>query len=264
MKTHFSIAEIKTTITYLEPLFDVVRLVDPIETAILTIKNGKIHREKYSCYKVWNKTNRCETCSSMCALTAQCPKTKHEFLANNIFYVVSQPIFIILTESEIIKAVLEIVSRNSVYNRRYLNEFLFLQNKNSTIPEKLTIIFLDLQDFKSINDTYGHLTGDRLLKHIAQTLVTNVRNQDSVIRFGGDEFIITLTNCTEDNIQYKIDKLKEKLYAICYDTKNNLHIRANFGYSHSNKFILSKTMLHTMIKKADSMMYHEKQLAKHR
>lgn len=295
MKTHFSIAEIKTTITYLEPLFDVVRLVDPIETAILTIKNGKIHREKYSCYKVWNKTNRCETCSSMCALTAQYPKTKHEFLANNIFYVVSQPIFIILTESEIIKAVLEIVSRNSdhlletpgqqqnffallnetqrklyedeltgVYNRRYLNEFLFLQNKNSTIPEKLTIIFLDLQDFKSINDTYGHLTGDRLLKDIAQTLVTNVRNQDSVIRFGGDEFIITLTNCTEDNIQYKIDKLKEKLYAICYDTKNNLHIRANFGYSHSNKFILAKTMLHTMIKKADSMMYHEKQLAKHR
>ena len=49
----------------------------------------------------------------MCALTAQYPKTKHEFLANNIFYVVSQPIFIILTESEIIKAVLEIVSRNS-------------------------------------------------------------------------------------------------------------------------------------------------------
>lgn len=52
MKTHFSIAEIKTTMKYLESLFDVVRLVDPIETAILTIKNGKIHREKYSCYKV--------------------------------------------------------------------------------------------------------------------------------------------------------------------------------------------------------------------
>lgn len=55
MKTHFSIAEIKTTMKYLESLFDVVRLVDPIETAILTIKNGKIHREKYSCYKVWDK-----------------------------------------------------------------------------------------------------------------------------------------------------------------------------------------------------------------
>ena len=60
MKTHFSIAEIKTTMKYLESLFYVVRLVDPIETAILTIKNGKIHREKYSCYKVWDKKNRCE------------------------------------------------------------------------------------------------------------------------------------------------------------------------------------------------------------
>ena len=293
MKTHFSIAEIKTTMKYLESLFDVVRLVDPIETAILTIKNGKIHREKYSCYKVWDKKNRCEICSSICALTAQCPKTKHEFLSNNIFYVVSQPIYIILTEKEIVKAVLEIISRTSdhlletpiqqqnffallnetqrklyedeltgVYNRRYLNEFLFLQHKNSKIPEKLTIIFMDLQNFKLINDTYGHLIGDKLLKNIAQTLAANVRTQDSVIRFGGDEFIIILTNCTEDHIQYKIDKLKARLYAICYDTKSNLHITANFGYSHSNKFILSDAMLQTMIQKADSMMYNEKKLAK--
>ena len=51
MKTHFSIAEIKTTMKYLESLFDVVRLVDPIETAILTIKNGKIHRENIHAIK---------------------------------------------------------------------------------------------------------------------------------------------------------------------------------------------------------------------
>ena len=56
----------------------------------------------------------------------------------------------------------------------------------------LALLFFDLDDFKPINDQYGHETGDHLLKEIANRLQTNLRQNDSVARFGGDEFVIVL------------------------------------------------------------------------
>jgi diguanylate cyclase len=78
-------------------------------------------------------------------------------------------------------------------NRRGLNELL-LQRVNLFLQEKtpFCVILADIDHFKRINDSYGHLVGDKILRFVARTLMANIKGQDSVIRFGGEEFAIVL------------------------------------------------------------------------
>jgi diguanylate cyclase (GGDEF)-like protein len=83
-----------------------------------------------------------------------------------------------------------------VYNRRYINQKLpkdihyAMENQ-----EKLSIMMLDIDNFKEINDSYGHMAGDLVLKNLGKTIQSKIRNNyDWVARFGGDEFIIILKN----------------------------------------------------------------------
>ena len=94
----------------LAPIFDVVRLVDPSDTAVLTLEeDGSLTRAPYSCFHVWNRDCRCRNCTSMQAASGNCRRTKYEFIRENVFYVVSQPLTLLL-ETERMEVVLEIVS----------------------------------------------------------------------------------------------------------------------------------------------------------
>jgi len=83
------------------------------------------------------------------------------------------------------------------------NRALFADRLQSAIAmarrrrSRLALLFIDLDEFKSINDTYGHLVGDAVLKLVAQRLTTSVRDSDSVSRYGGDEFLVLLSEMSE-------------------------------------------------------------------
>jgi diguanylate cyclase (GGDEF)-like protein/PAS domain S-box-containing protein len=98
-------------------------------------------------------------------------------------------------------------------NRRLLLEKLELalteSNNNST---KVVVCFIDLDDFKPINDTYGHSFGDRFLCHVSEELVKSVRHQDTVARLGGDEFVVVLNNIKDEQ---ELNKLVEVLHNTC-------------------------------------------------
>ena len=79
------------------------------------------------------------------------------------------------------------ISRYSLYDK--MREFM---QKAESSHSKMGVFMLDVDDFKSINDTYGHLVGDEALKKISEILKKNVRDKDFVIRYAGDEFIILL------------------------------------------------------------------------
>ncbi len=77
--------------------------------------------------------------------------------------------------------------KTQVYNYRYIREWL-----NTDIVDETSILFIDLDNFKEFNDQYGHESGDQALRNVAKSIVTTVRNEDKVIRFGGEEFVVIL------------------------------------------------------------------------
>ncbi|SDQ79591.1 GGDEF domain-containing protein [Virgibacillus salinus] len=89
-----------------------------------------------------------------------------------------------------------------LYNRRYFYKCIVKEmTKAYRTCHPITLMLIDLNNLKEINDEYGHNEGDKLLEHFAQS-VTKVRsNFDSVFRFGGDEFVIIAPNCNEENAE---------------------------------------------------------------
>lgn len=107
-----------------------------------------------------------------------------------------------------------------IYNRRAFNQKLSEELADKT--KKLSIIMVDIDHFKRLNDTYGHLTGDKVLKFVASLIGKNIRGQDYLARFGGEEFVIILPDtpldnalCVANNIRSYLSKQK------LYDSSNN-------------------------------------------
>ena len=73
------------------------------------------------------------------------------------------------------------------------------------------ILMLDLDHFKQVNDTYGHLTGDVVLKEVARRISQAVRSYDLVARYGGEEFLIVLPSCNEDQIQDCAERVRSAI-----------------------------------------------------
>ena len=133
------------------------------------------------------------------------------------------------------------------YNRRFYEEKI----KHQTTPAG--IVMLDVDDFKIYNDTFGHDFGDRVLKMIVEHIKNSLRNQDKLIRYGGDEFIIYLPNIE-----------REDLYLIMQNILENIH-HATIRRYESVQFSLSAgiTMYQTgtieeAVSLADHLLYHAK------
>ena len=90
-----------------------------------------------------------------------------------------------------------------LYNRRYLEDALERIMAASKRGEKFVLLFIDCDDLKKINDTYGHLIGDEVLKVVAQAIKDSIRKEDLGSRWGGDEFVVILNHC-DKNLGIKI------------------------------------------------------------
>lgn len=155
-------------------------------------------------------------------------------------------------------------SLTNLYNRHFFNEIV--EKELSSIQRyehESVIIILDIDDFKNINDTYGHLIGDQVLKQLAQLIVNNVRKSDTVSRFGGEEFIILASRISLEEGFELAEKLRklvaEKAFVI---DSTILHITASFGVS-----LLQATEKHGFEKYfslADEALYLAKKRGKNR
>lgn len=99
-----------------------------------------------------------------------------------------------------------------LHNGRYMNQWLAQAYAYATRYRKpLSIMVIDIDHFKWINDCYGHLTGDRVLKHLAQILKNSVRDSDLVARYGGDEFLLALPDTPAENLLTLSSRILEEL-----------------------------------------------------
>ncbi|MDY1591998.1 MAG: PAS domain S-box protein [Methanofastidiosum sp.] len=139
----------------------------------------------------------------------------------------------------------------NLYNRRFFNKELEKLTNQDQIP--LSIIMIDVNGLKVINDTYGHLEGDKLLKLIAEIIKKSCKKTDVVSRWGGDEFIILMPNAMKKDTDKIIKRIKEK----CNQVKFRKELPISVAIGAATKSDINQN-INSIIKEAESRMYSHK------
>jgi diguanylate cyclase (GGDEF)-like protein len=148
-----------------------------------------------------------------------------------------------------------------LYNYRYLMQYLEADVKRCLrYKKKVSLLFIDVDGFKKINDTFGHLVGSQALSEMGQVFRGMVRETDVVGRYGGDEFVIVLPETPLNGAMVIAERIRKKVEE-CEFVAQNLSIRltVSLGVANCPKHTLTAEGL---IKKADAAMYRAKELSK--
>ncbi len=141
-----------------------------------------------------------------------------------------------------------------LYNRNSLSEFA---NKYFTESSRhdlaLSLMLIDLDHFKSINDTHGHLVGDMVLEHFGEMLKKNCRNEDFAARYGGEEFLLLLPHCDLEGAVLKAELIRAQAEQLM---PNGIPITASFGVTNRprGKHMEMEALIHV----ADMAVYEAK------
>lgn len=115
---------------------------------------------------------------------------------------------LLIEELQVLKKLNLLDPLTGLFNRRFLHEEFPSISMGFNKNESLGILFIDIDGFKQKNDTYGHLMGDSILKIISSTIQYNLKSNDFVIRYGGDEILVLLRNIDKDNVEITAEKLR--------------------------------------------------------
>lgn len=146
-------------------------------------------------------------------------------------------------------------ARTGVYNRTFLEELL----DQRAASDGGGLLFIDLDDFKSVNDRFGHLVGDVLLRRVAKTLCDNLRAGDFPCRWGGDEFVVYLVDTDADKVRALAERLRSDVEAIRIDGAPDLRARVSLGFAP-----IAGTGWRDSLARADQALYESKHAGKDR
>ena len=125
------------------------------------------------------------------------------------------------------------------------------------LNNEVSLLVLDLDDFKEINDTHGHHVGDRALRDIAQVLRTVIRPYDICVRYAGDEFIVVLADCGFDEAENKRKELQEAVSDTVFEARPGTRVPLSISAG-SAVFPHDGDSYESLLAKADSRMYRDK------
>jgi diguanylate cyclase (GGDEF)-like protein/PAS domain S-box-containing protein len=147
-------------------------------------------------------------------------------------------------------------------NRNYIEKEIlvrFEEKKRLGIP--FGILFMDIDRFKRINDTYGHDVGDLVLKLVADTLLKNIRPFDVIGRWGGEEFIGIIRNISRRQLEDLGNRLRMLVHAACLKTEND---KLNVSISIGATSVHDNDSIDTLMKRADALLYESKRAGRNR
>lgn len=211
----------------LSRVFEVVRLVDPKTNEIVELdEGGKVITTPIHCYEIWGRNEPCENCISSRSLEGKEWVTKLEMRDRQMYFVLSKHINVNGRT-----CTLEIASHedeaecarcggdNDAPTRSSFMNFyrdaltgtyrrLYLESFQSNLESADAVAIVDVDLFKQINDTYGHPVGDEALKTIANTIRSGIRGSDTLIRYGGDEFLLIFSKIGEEVFYERLKQLR--------------------------------------------------------
>lgn len=145
-----------------------------------------------------------------------------------------------------------------LHNARYLRQFLLNEIRRARrYGSNVSALFLDLDDFKRINDRHGHLVGSHVLMEVAAVILLSVRDTDAVARYGGDEFVIVLPDTGKDLAGVVAERIREKIgkFEFTGGRRLQLSLTASFGVA---TFPFHASSPQQLIACADTAMYEAK------
>lgn len=149
-------------------------------------------------------------------------------------------------------------SLTRIPNRLAFIEYAEIEmNKSQRLNRSMTIIYIDIDNFKVVNDTYGHQAGDELLSKVANTIKNNIRITDIVARLGGDEFAILMWRSSTDASNAVAIKLREKLLQLA--RLRSYPVTFSIGVA---TYKIIPDNIEEMIKQGDELMYLAKKSGK--
>lgn len=250
-------------IQVLRNMYNTVRIVDPVENEILHLTSASdpalAHTD--ACYSLWEKSKSCDNCIAFRAVKERDTFIKFEVMDERIYMITACPVeyqdrycAIEMLNDITDKGVLEnIAGRNpkdftslvlrlndalirddltQIFNRRYINERLPVEMIRSiTASTPATLVMADIDGFKKVNDSYGHIAGDMILQQLARVLIESVRNdQDWVARYGGEEFLFYLHNTDQDQALAVMDRVRQLIEKTDFTIPcETIHITCSLG-----------------------------------
>ena len=158
---------------------------------------------------------------------------------------------------------IRIQPQGNLYKYAYRDSFTGLYNRNyweqlisgvlhRPIPKRFTLIVIDVDNLKNLNDNKGHLAGDKAIRIVGQSIRESIRKQDIAIRYGGDEFFILLANTKKAIVEKVINRIKGNIRK--RGKEENIHIEISAGAACSD----CTCEIEKIIAIADNKMYKEK------
>lgn len=272
-RSSFTRAEMIALMQQLSVVFDEVRLVDPPTGMQFTLDGkGDLWTHEYKCWLIWKKHAKCTYCISRRALVQHGRVTKFEFINDELHHITAKyvemdgvpyslemvckvPDETILEGSgrkEIVEAITIHNKRvytdplTGAYNRRYLDEMYQGDERERAVA------ILDADNFKRINDTYGHAAGDAVLKGVVKAIMSCVRSSDAVIRYGGDEFVIVFEALIESFFLTKLEQIRESVLKLEFPEMPGVQQTLSIGGAYGIDSVTN------LIRRADKQLYQAK------
>ncbi len=220
-----SLNQLEENLDFFHKMYDSVRLVDPLNKKVMDCRSSLALDTKEICYNYWGTGKICDNCISIRAHQENRSFIKLEKNGSSILMVTALPILntdqpVVLellkdaTDSmfmgtgdyntgeimlHVIQEMSDMVIRDpltSLYNRRFIDDRLSVDVINAAVNQAaLSVCFIDLDNFKILNDTYGHEVGDQIIVVISRILNDTIRSEsDWAARYGGDEFLLCLNH----------------------------------------------------------------------
>ena len=271
MKYNLTMQEAEDYVAVMRQIFDMVRMIS-VEGLFSDGFQGDADGCK--CYSFWKKDKRCENCIARKAAMQRKMKVKLEYVDDSLYQVYAR--YVEIDHEPYVMEMIKQLDMDSLidpqggekliyqltgytdklyedaltgaHNRRYFEDSVREANQPGT-----GVVIVDLDDFKLYNDVYGHHAGDMALITAANVIRSNMREEDTLIRYGGDEFLMVLPGIGEVEMDMLLDKICKAVYETEVPGYARLRLSASIG-----GVITGNEPIENAVGRADRLMYQAK------